>query len=144
MTATDTPHTPPGAADLKERHGLTEPTSPVSLREGEAGLLARFAASAGSGPLRAARVSVSEGSTVLVAGVDEQRSLFVEPHLLTGTIQADQAWAVVQDLFKLALVARTHPGARAVLLVADEQAAASARRFLRRAPGLTIVEVVVA
>lgn len=136
MTATDTPSTPPATA----APGLTDP---ASVRDGEAQLLATFAATARRGPLRAARVSVS-GSTVLVAGVDAQRALFVEPHLLTAPIAADQAWAVMQDLFKLALVARTHPGSRAVLLLAGEPAAASARRFLTRAPGLAIVEIAVA
>ena len=145
MTATDTPSTAQSTtAPSPAPHTCAPVGSGVaSLRAGEVQLLACFAATQRRGPLRAARVSVSEGSTVLVAGVDAQRSLFVEPHLLAGPIAADQAWAVMQDLFKLALVARTHPGSRAVLLLAGEPAAVAARRFLTRAPGLAVVEAAV-
>lgn len=135
MTATDLPSSPPAAA------GLSPAAGQAARRAQELHLLAAYAATARRGPLVPTRVSVSQGSTVLVAGVDAGRSLFVEPHLLSGPIGPDRVWAVVQDLFKLALVARTHPGARAVLLVAGEPAAASARRVLASAPSLGIVEI---
>ncbi len=113
-------------------------------RAHELNLLARYAAVTRKGPLRAARVSVSEGSMVQVSGVDASRTVFVEPHVLTESVAPEQVWGVVQDLFKLALVARTQPGARVVLLVAGEPAAASVRRLLTSASGLSIVEVEVA
>lgn len=126
-------------------HDALQPRGLAARRRVEIELLTRFGVSQGHGRLAPARVEVSGGSSVHVDGVDAARSLFVEAHAYAEALDPSQTVDMVdlvQDLFKLALVARTHPRARAVLLLGGEQAVASVRTIVRTVPSLQSVELV--
>lgn len=144
LPAATGPHAPTPA---HERGGPAvgpdaRPGGLAARRRLEIELLTRFAASQDQGHLAPARVEVSGGSHVHVDGVDAACSLFVEAHAFAEALGPSQTVDVVQDLFKLALVARTHPRARAVLLLGGERAVASVRAIARTVPGLQAVELV--
>lgn len=130
LSATDLPATTPVA-------GL------AAARRREIALLTRYAHTQPFGLLAPARVGVSGGSSVHVDGVDASGTLYVEAHAYEGPLDQSQTTLVIQDLFKLALVARTRPGARPVLLLAGSEAAESVRRLLVAMPSLRPVQIVV-
>ncbi|GAB95194.1 hypothetical protein BJY21_002631 [Kineosphaera limosa] len=119
------------------------PNGLAALRRVEIELLMRYAEAVGHGHLAPASVPVSEGSAVHVDGVDAARTLFVEAHAYRDTLDRAQLDLVVQDLFKLALVARANPQGRSVLLLGGHAAAQSLSQMRRRVPSLAEVEIVV-
>lgn len=119
------------------------PDTLAAARRREIELLTCYAATQDHGLLAPARVEVSGGSSVHVDGVDGSGTLFVEAHAYAEPLDRAQCTLVVQDLFKLALVGRTHPGARTVLVVAGLPAARSVGALVAAMPSLQQIDVVV-
>ncbi len=129
--------------DARIGSAALRPDTLAAARRREIALLTRYATSQDHGLLAPARVEVSGGSSVHVDGVDGAGTLFVEAHAYDESLDRAQSTLVVQDLFKLALVGRTHPSARTVLVLAGLPAARSVRALVAVMPSLREIEIVV-
>ena len=122
------------------RHSATDRAARYGRTPSVDGMVARFALSEGM-TLTRREVALKSGARVVVDGVDESGTTFVEAHASTGPLGHLDLVRLVQDVFKLALIRHDRPEARAVLLVGDAEARETLRARVARTPASDLVEI---
>ena len=95
-------------------------------QEAEAAIRARASSLIGA-DLFPGTLSFATGATVRVNGATNDESVIVEIVARQGKLKGSQQRKVALDAFKLITLGRSRPGARLMLVFADEDAAAYAR-----------------
>ncbi|GAB79352.1 hypothetical protein SAMN05421595_3106 [Austwickia chelonae] len=96
----------------------------------ERDMLTVFAAGQDVPPLAPRTVRLEGDQIVQVDGVSPDEDLFVIPISYQGVLPEDAGAHLARDMFTLSLVASAHPGSRAVLLFACEEARDSAKALV--------------
>ena len=103
-------------------------------------MVQRFAASEGIA-LHPAAVTLASGARVMVDGLDEDETLFVEAHAAPGPLTHLDLVRLTQDVFTLALLRHHRPEARAVVLLTDEAARVTLAARIADTPAAGHVEL---
>jgi hypothetical protein len=89
------------------------------------------------------RVPLPGGAHAQVDAVDGERKFFAEIYAHQGPLKGGQIHKIAGDVLKLITIQRAHPGSRAVIALADAEAAAGIRGWLAESIKIWDIEVLV-
>lgn len=113
----------------------THPTHPACRCRDEKVMLEAYAAQRGCGPLSPTKIRLADVSSVQIAGVNREATVFVVPVTHRGPLTSDDLPQVARDIFSLSLALAVHPEAEAVLLFLTTPARDSVAGWARRIAG---------